>query len=49
MEEASLSEAECAVHTEDAETEAVEEATGIPMEVWPEEELAVVTIAIANT
>ena len=41
--------ADCAAHTEDAETEAVEETTGIPMEVWPEEESAIVTIAIANT
>ena len=49
MEEASLSVAECAGHTEDAETEAVEETTGIPMEVWPEEESAVVANAIAST
>ena len=49
MEEASLSVVDCAARTEDAETEAVEETTGIPMEVWPEEELAVATIAIAST
>ena len=39
----------CVEHTEDAETEAVEETTGVPKEVWREEESATATSAIATT
>ena len=37
-----------AAHIEDAETEAVEETTGVPREVWREEESAIVATAIAS-
>ena len=36
-------------HMEDAETGAAEETTGVPREVWREEESPIMTIAIATT